>query len=533
MAIEFLEGFDTFSAAQLARRYPGTSVQNMITGRYGTGQAMQTQFDGQGMTAYVTPRSEYYFGFDFVYSGYWYTDSFCILYSSAGAGILGLNTQDPSTLITGWGNSAAYALPIGTWMNLQVHVVISTTAGMFQVKVDGNYIINQTGINTGSTNIGQIRLLGGNYRFQTFDNFWIMNTLGTHSNTWPQGVMTVQPLSPLSDGTYQAWTPNFGAVHYSQVDDQPEDDDTTTVYNTNPGDKDSYGISSLSGSVDQVHAVRTGIVVRKDTGNVVKIARPFVKSSSTLVEGPGISTTTSYLSDTMLLTDDPSTSAQWTSSAINAMEIGVKTQDSIPLRLLQSAQSGLNATALAFPGNVTAGNFLVVAFGINSAISNPPPISDTLGNVWKVATYYSYGSGTSGIMYAVANGSGANTISFTGFGANDSQLIVAELSGTITTLDTWSTAGAGGYNTNEPTLTLAQNGDISFSTTFASNNQPAYVTPSSGEVMIQAVTPTSSRYFLALSYDPGFHAAGSYQSTLTLGGWNGGVAYTSAAFLVT
>ena len=67
MAVEFMEGFDTFTAAQVARRYPGYSTQNMITGRYGVGQALQTQFDGQGINALITSRSEYYFGFDFSY----------------------------------------------------------------------------------------------------------------------------------------------------------------------------------------------------------------------------------------------------------------------------------------------------------------------------------------------------------------------------------------------------------------------------------------------------------------------------------
>ena len=327
MAVEFMEGFDTFTAAQVARRYPGYSTQNMITGRYGVGQALQTQFDGQGINALITSRSEYYFGFDFLYQGYWFTDAdaFCILYSSGGAGIASLSTYQPTTLVTTWGSTSSNVLPINTWMNLQAHIVISPTVGVFQVRIDGNYVINLTNINTGSTNIGQIRLIGGNWRWQTFDNFWIFNTLGTHSNTWPVGRMTVQPLYPLSDGTYQQWTPDFGAAHYSMVHDLQPDDDTTYVIDTDPGHIDSYGIQGITGFPSNVHGVRADAVCRKDNAAIGKAAQTVVKSGSTLTSSSNFTLSTSYISGGMYVTDDPNTGQQWTTSGVNALEVGVKT----------------------------------------------------------------------------------------------------------------------------------------------------------------------------------------------------------------
>ena len=332
MAVEIIEGFDTFTIGQITRRYPSSVAvgqMSMTTGSSGSGQAVSCAYSASysGPILPLTVRNAYYFGMDVYISGGIFYDNMVRILTAAGSTICAISPASGGIISTTFGNSTVPYYLLARWFNLQIYITISATAGILQVKVDGNPVISVSGINTGSTGIGQSLLKSAMITGNTiFDNFWAINTLGTHSNTWPTGVMNVQTLNPLTDGSYLNWIPNFGTTHYSQMDDTTADDDTTTVYDTDPGHRDSYGVSSLTGSVAQVHAVRAAVVVRKDAGNVVKTAEPFVLSGGAIYDGPQINTTTSYQSGSVTVLDDPNTSAQWTTSAINAMQIGVKTQ---------------------------------------------------------------------------------------------------------------------------------------------------------------------------------------------------------------
>jgi hypothetical protein len=209
-----------------------------------------------------------------------------------------------------------------------MHIIISPTVGVFQAKIDGNLVVNQVGINTGSTSMGQLELrsLSQASPGHVYDNLWVFNTLGTHSNCWPIGPMTVQARYPLSTGTYNQWTPDFGSTHYSMVNNPQPDDDTTYIYDTDPGDRDSYGIQGLTGYPSQVHGIRAAAVLRDDNAAVGKAGRTFVLSGGNIVESANIPLSTSYTSGGTHISDDPATGAQWTVSGLNAIEVGIKTQ---------------------------------------------------------------------------------------------------------------------------------------------------------------------------------------------------------------
>lgn len=327
MAVEFFEGFETFTASQISRRYSNSSTGDcsMVTGAYGSGQALHMA----GFSSYnyiripITSRSEYYFGFN-VKVAQWNNDPAITLRTSGGSSLcdIYLDKDGNGTISSSWGASAIGALLDNRWYSVGFHVVIGTS-GIFQCKVDGVWAINNN-TNTGTTNIGMIELRNTD-QTHTFDNVWVFNTLGSHSNNWPMGTITSQPLYPLGDGTYQQWTPNLGLTHYSLVDDLQADDDTTHVYSKNPDEMDTYSIQSLSGTFTQIHAVRADVVVRKDL-TVGKTARSLLKSGSSLNESGDITVSTSYTSGGAIFGDDPNTTNQWTSSNVNAIEIGVKTQ---------------------------------------------------------------------------------------------------------------------------------------------------------------------------------------------------------------
>jgi hypothetical protein len=331
MAVEVADGFDTYTAAQIGRYHPGVyfpSGVSMTTGYGGTGQALQlTALSGIPTVPFpLTPRGEYIFCFDFLGAGTLNTASaWFAVYNSLGAAILELAGLGTSTLYI---NGTPYANALtGVWQNVTIDVVASAAVGKITVRLDGVTIYAGTGLNTGASLIASALLTGGNaYGAGTvcqFDNFAAFNTLGAHSNALPTGRVRVPALYPVSDGSYQGFTPSSGSNHYSRVNEAQADDDTSYVSSA-VATADSYGIQSLPGSgISQVHAVQVRAVHRKDDVNP-KVLHVTAQSGLVITETADIAPQTSYGAATLLLTDDPNTASQWTAAAVNAMQPGVK-----------------------------------------------------------------------------------------------------------------------------------------------------------------------------------------------------------------
>lgn len=74
----------------------------------------------------------------------------------------------------------------------------------------------------------------------------------------------------------------------------------------------------------------------------------------------------------------------------------------------------------AYGSPVTAGNLLVVSAAVDSGtITGSPPIADTVGSTWHLIVNTSTVTYTSYMWWAVAGGSGANTVTLKGSGSAD------------------------------------------------------------------------------------------------------------------
>lgn len=323
-----LEGFDSIISSQIARRYPSSGNASIGSPGFGAvGSYLACNPTSSFVNMPITSCSTCIVGFDFQ-TNTPESNTFLTFYTAAGGAICSLGLGS-GTIRSTFGNSPTVSIFANTWQSVQAKLVISATVGSLAVRVDGVTVLNLTGLNTGTTNIGIIGLTSNNQSFSSFqacifDNFWAFDDTGTHSNTFPNGRITVQTHYPAADGTDTAWTPNTGTDHFACVDQTTSDDDTTYVSNLTPGDKDSYTVGTLTGTIVQVHGVKVSAVYRKDDVDP-KTLHIFTTSGATTVESADIDVPLLYSSSSQLFPEDPNTTAQWTEANVDAIEVGVHT----------------------------------------------------------------------------------------------------------------------------------------------------------------------------------------------------------------
>lgn len=208
------------------------------------------------------------------------------------------------------------------WHYLEAWVVIDPTAGSILFKIDGETIVNLTGVNTQNT----ANAWWDSYNFQgtsNLDDFYYADSTtdsGTYPNNAPLGDMRVFTEFAVSNASV-TWTPLTG-TNWGEVSEPAMDSDTSYNYTTTAGAEDLLNFSSLPATANKILGVAVTGAYRKDdaTSRTLKQA---LKSGSTEVYGTTYSlpdTNYSYFSDMHVL--DPNTSANWTLAAVNGLEVG-------------------------------------------------------------------------------------------------------------------------------------------------------------------------------------------------------------------
>jgi len=324
MSIVWVDGFDLYHSSNLplSTRYALNLSPSLQTGRF-SGQCLQCsstndianlslpsatdtitlgmalRIDGSqgGLTKFV----------EFKNSG---SVIFTLAYN-ASTGTLAVYRGDNSNLL---GSSPVF--PTTTWQYVELSVTRNGSTGTVDLKIDGASVLSLTGQNTGSSAIDNISLrgLGGNTKF---DDLYVVNSITS------LGECRVTTLVPNADTADKDWAANSGSNNYDRVNQAPADGDTTYISSSNVGDIDLYDMGALGFTPAQIHAVQTAIVARKDDATLRQV-RAKLKSGSTTADGGDHTLGTSYNTFRELLTQDPDTSAAWSASGVNAVQVGVE-----------------------------------------------------------------------------------------------------------------------------------------------------------------------------------------------------------------
>jgi hypothetical protein len=267
------------------------------------------------------------------------TNSNLFLFRDGGTTLIAILVDDTGKIWVSNGASTAIA-DSGAWTTVrgvnhyyEVKIVFSATVGTVELRVDGVARINVTGKNTlGSgvscTNVstGQASTAGSPKYY--YSDLYINDTTGTVNNDFEGDInvdyFPVNGAGASQQSTIGGTTP--AATRWQGVDDAgsagPDDGVTLNVLAT--GQKDTFTInaSSLPASATVKSAQ---VIARAASDNAgINTDRVIARSGTTEAESADLSVVTTWQTLTYIAETDPATSAAWTVSGLQAMQVGLR-----------------------------------------------------------------------------------------------------------------------------------------------------------------------------------------------------------------
>jgi hypothetical protein len=207
------------------------------------------------------------------------------------------------------------------WYGIEWEITFSLTgAGTLKVWVNGNQVVNATGLNTNISFANRVYLgtPGGSANNPTayYDDYRVWDNTGSTQNA-PVGYDTKLITSlPAAGGAFTEWTPNGATANWECVDDNPPNGGATYVSGTTSGLMDAYVMQNPQLTANPVMVVARSYV----TQNLSHSLKIGVDSSGTQSFGPSVTPTNVYGFIDACIPDDPATVAPWTYAGANAAQ---------------------------------------------------------------------------------------------------------------------------------------------------------------------------------------------------------------------
>lgn len=212
------------------------------------------------------------------------------------------------------------------WKYVEIKVYYHATEGTCEVRLDGEVIFNETGLNTtGSGAVANCFKIGtkqGVYKSGRMDDFYLLNSEGTVANDF-LGDIVVKPMYPAADGSVSDFEPSTPGDHFAMLN-SAFTDTSTYVSSSNVGDKELFSMDPAISS-EEIFGIQVTTVNQKLSGGTVT-TRSLMKSGTvpTETEGETIYASSSLKGDSKVYTKEPIDDVPWTSTIIDACEFGIK-----------------------------------------------------------------------------------------------------------------------------------------------------------------------------------------------------------------
>lgn len=219
------------------------------------------------------------------------------------------------------------------WHQLQIRLVLNTTAGSIQIRVNGATTpdINFTGaLSTATGSVAAVRLGAASSTSTSmwYDDLYVCDavdataTQGRPNNDF-LGDLKVSQLVPSGAGDSTQWTPNTAVANWTTVDESPPNQ-TDYVSSSVSGQRDLYAMADLPNG-GTVYGVRLGLYAQKSDVGASSV-KPVLKEgvSGTVTSQTAIALGVSWASlwGTMLAVKAAGTA--WSVADVNALQAGVE-----------------------------------------------------------------------------------------------------------------------------------------------------------------------------------------------------------------
>ena len=339
MALYVFEGFDHYAGAAdiLTRsgRLVWTRSDGFIglpVGRGGYGKAYSGGNDPVLLGAFVAEFTDFFCGFACSLGSGTTTQFNFNDMSTAGNGTpqfyVQLNAATATIAIYNGGgtieNTLTAAFTPTVYNYIEIGAVIAT-AGSVTVRVNGVQVLTASfnTVTTANTWVNGIHVVGNGYgNITSLDDFyWCDNTTGAGGNPCNTflGDVSVDTLFPTSNFAV-AWTP-LANTNWQEVSELSNDGDVSYNSAATVGAVDTYNFGPLRPTATAVLGVQTTGAYRKDDATARTLQQRVISAGST-ADGTTVSIPATYTYETDLFVVDPSTTANWTVAAVNAIAAG-------------------------------------------------------------------------------------------------------------------------------------------------------------------------------------------------------------------
>lgn len=216
-------------------------------------------------------------------------------------------------------------LALHSWRHIEMWVDVVT--GDVEVRVEGVAVpeLSVTDVAPDAGTIGIIgfadRLPGFASHFLTYiKDFFCCNGAGTYNNDFV-GSVAVYDMRTNSDDTIGGWVPSTGSTAWSLMDETPPNDADYISADDTPPSPAICGLTDLDPDVTSVRALMSIVRVKKTDGGDGTLQVSLSSNGTDWDDGADRTVTTAETYWHDISEENPDTTAAWTPSEANALEI--------------------------------------------------------------------------------------------------------------------------------------------------------------------------------------------------------------------
>jgi len=336
MAVIFMDGFDYYQTADIARKWSSGGGQATISAAYARSLSGQgVSISGGNVDALVKSFGSNRAGagvVGFAWQASTVTGKILIGIMDGTTEQFTIRTNASSVLTVNQGATVkaigSTVLAINTWYYVECKFTVHGSAGVAEVKLNGAAEIASTGsldlTGTANNYWNGIRLGVKNDPSASglFDDLYLIDA-ATGSNTDFLGPVIIAARAVAGNGNSAQWTPNGGS-NSGSVSDLFSDGDISFNASATADQVDTFVLQDLPAAAGSVFAVGVHSIARQDAGAARSIA-PVIRISGTDYVGATVNLSTSYLDYGQIYDHQPvGGTPAWDVSTVNGLESGYK-----------------------------------------------------------------------------------------------------------------------------------------------------------------------------------------------------------------